>query len=198
MLRTIYLHGVLARFGESFRLDVRDAAEACRALGHQLPGFRKTVEDGHWHVFRGPLDAQNDLSTDDLAVGLGQSDEIHIMPVAEGAGEVFQVIAGAALFTAGLLTANPALMYAGGALALGGVAQMLTSPPAVDNYSERERPDERPSFLFDGPTNTSTQGLPVPLIYGRMRTGSVVVSADLSADDIGLGDDFEPSDPVIG
>ena len=197
MLRTIHLHGALAEFGKSFRLDVRDAGEACRALGHQLPGFRKAVEDGRWHVFRGPLDAEQDLGEADLHMGLGKADEIHLVPAAEGAGDVFNVIAGVTLFTVGVFTGNPALMYAGGALAIGGVAGMLTSPPAVDSYSERERPDERPSFLFDGPTNTSTQGLPVPLIYGRVRrAGSIVASADLSADDIGIGDDYEPSDPV--
>jgi predicted phage tail protein len=73
---------------------------------------------------------------------------------------------------------------------------MLSPTPQTDSYSDRERPGERPSFLFDGPTNTSTQGLPVPLIYGRMRVGSIVVSADLSADDIALGSDYEPDDPV--
>jgi len=189
MLRTIHLHGALAEFGESYTLDVRDASEACRAIGVQVPGFRKAVEEGRWHVFRGPLDAENDLSREDVHMSLGGSDEIHILPAAEGAGEVFNVIAGVTLFAVGVFTGNPGLIYAGGAMALGGVASLLTSPPTTDSYSDRERPEERPSFLFDGPTNTSTQGLPVPLVYGRMRVGSIVVSASLTAEEIDITPD---------
>jgi predicted phage tail protein len=189
MLRTIYLHGSLAAFGESFRLDVRDAGEACRALGCQLPGFRETIEDGNWHVFRGPLDAENDLSRDDVHMGLGKASEIHIMPAAEGAGGAFKAVLG-------LLLLGPQNAIAAFTTPLDSLTSMLSPTPQTDSYSDRERPGERPSFLFDGPTNTSTQGLPVPLIYGRMRVGSIVVSADLSADDIALGSDYEPDDPV--
>lgn len=190
MLRTIHLHGSLAEFGTSYDLDVRDAGEACRALGCQLPGFREVIEDGRWHVFRGPIEAQNDLGADEVHLGLGKADELHIVPAAEGAGEFFKSIGAALLF-------GPQLAISAVTSGFGGITDMLTSQPKTDSYSERERPEERPSFLFDGPTNTSTQGLPVPLIYGRVRrAGSIVVSADLSADDIGIGDDYEPSDPV--
>ncbi|MES1927560.1 tail assembly protein [Salinisphaera sp. T31B1] len=195
MLRTIYLHGALAQFGESFALDVRDPAEACRALAAQIPGFRKAVEDGRWHVFRGPLLARNDLDEDGVHVGLGRAKEVHIMPVAEGAGDVFNIVAGVALIAAAPFTGGASL-YAGGALVLTGITGMLTTQPKVDSYSDRERPDQRPSFIFDGPTNTSTQGLPVPLVYGRMRVGSIVVSASLSAEDIPLDGDGDDGTPV--
>lgn len=189
MMKTIHLHDSLAKFGESYDLDVRDPAEAIRALGSQLPGFFDTVRDGDWHVFRGPIEPGNYIDEEGLQLALGKTDEIHIMAAVQGAGGgVFQTIAGVALIVAGAFVPviGESLMYAGGALALGGVTQMLTKSPSA-NYSSRTAPDQRPSFLFDGPTNTSTQGLPVPLIYGRMRVGSVVVSAGLTAEQIKAG-----------
>ncbi|MFG5121654.1 tail assembly protein, partial [Methylorubrum sp. POS3] len=45
MLRTVHLYGGMAeQFGPSFRLAVRSLAEAVRALGCQLPGFRQAIE----------------------------------------------------------------------------------------------------------------------------------------------------------
>lgn len=183
-MKQICLHGALgARFGESFSLDVRDPAEAVRALTVQLPGFREAVEAGQWHVIRGPLESGDDLDEDGLTVALGNQHEIHIMPAVEGAGEVFNVIAGVALAAVGVFTGNPYLIAAGAGMAIGGVVQMTTSVPGAD-YNERESPAERPSFLFDGPVNTSTQGLPVPVIYGRVRVGSVVISAGMTAEEL--------------
>lgn len=51
----------------------------------------------------------------------------------------------------------------------------------VRDYSSWERPEERPGFQFNGPVNTAEQGQPVPIIVGRMRVGSVVISAGLAA-----------------
>ncbi|SES12729.1 Phage-related protein, tail component [Vreelandella subterranea] len=182
-MKTVHLHGHLgARFGERFSFDVQTPAEAARALC-QLPGFRAAIEAGDWHVIRGPLEDGDDLDEEGLTLGLGKTQEIHIMPVVQGAGDVFNVVAGVALFAAGAFTGNAYLMAAGAGMAIGGVVQMTTSPPGVD-YNSRQRPDERPSFLFDGPTNTSTQGAPVPIIYGRIRTGSIVISAGLAAEEV--------------
>ncbi|MAX33216.1 MAG: phage tail protein [Halomonadaceae bacterium] len=184
-MKTIYLHGALgARFGGPFSLDVRDPAEAARALASQLPGFRQAVEAGDWHVVRGPLDDGNSLDEEGLTLALGRQDEVHFLPVTAGAGDgLFNTIAGAVIFTVGAVTGNPYLMATGGAMAIGGVVQMTTTMPGVD-YDGRERPEQRSSFLFDGPTNTSTQGLPVPVVYGRIRTGSVVISAGLAAEEV--------------
>ncbi len=40
-----------------------------------------------------------------------------------------------------------------------------------------------PSYTFNGPINTTAQGNPVPLGYGRMIVGSAVISAGITADD---------------
>ena len=129
-------------------------------------------------------------------VAMGSANELHILPAVEGAGDgLGQVLVGAALIGAsffipgagalgyGVITQG-AVAGLGASMALGGIASMLSPSPKAGNYSERESPDERPSFLFDGPVNTSTQGLPVPVIYGRVRTGSVVVSAGINIEEM--------------
>ena len=68
--------------------------------------------------------------------------------------------------------------------AKGGVTSLFSTTPVTPDYATRAEADERPSFLYDGATNTSVQGLPVPVIYGRVRAGSIVVSAGLSSEKI--------------
>jgi predicted phage tail protein len=45
---------------------------------------------------------------------------------------------------------------------------------------------DRPSFLFNGVTNNTQQGGPVPIVMGLHLVGSVVVSASLNAEDIAV------------
>ena len=114
-------------------------------------------------------------------------------PIGAGAG---------ALFTAGSGVAT-AIGYVGAALVLGGTAQLLSptmstdSPGAFGSTSptrarsrdsfapeNNEVADNRSSYIFNGAVNLTAQGNPVPLCYGRMRVGSVVISAGLSVEDI--------------
>lgn len=192
-----HLHGSLkARFGGPFSLAVRDTAEAVRALCAQLTGFRDALTQGQWQVVRGNVETGTALDEQALGLALGHADALHLMPAIEGAGSdgVGKVLAGAALigasflvpgagaFGAGIITQG-AVAGLGVSLALGGVSMML-APSPQSNFNERERPDQRPSFLFDGPVNTSTQGLPMPVIYGRMKTGSIVISAGMTAEEL--------------
>ena len=52
---------------------------------------------------------------------------------------------------------------------------MLTPVPKI---SEQEQ-DPRLSFNFSGIQNTSRAGVAVPVIYGQVLTGSVVISAGI-------------------
>ncbi len=47
-----------------------------------------------------------------------------------------------------------------------------------------EKPDNQPSYVFNGPVNTTAQGQPVPIGYGRLIVGGAVISAGISIDDI--------------
>ncbi|MBO9552237.1 hypothetical protein [Pseudomonas sp.] len=183
-MKTIHLHGALgSQFGGPFRLDVRDPAEAVRALLVQLPGFREALEAGHWHVLRGSLEQADALGEEGLVVALGAAEELHILPAIEGAGGVMNIVSGITMVVWGAMTGNYGMIKKGFNKTTGGVTSLFSQTPKSNDYAGRESADERPSFLFDGPTNTSTQGLPVPVIYGRVRTGSIVVSAGLTAEE---------------
>jgi predicted phage tail protein len=208
MMRTVVLHGDLAeRFGSSFDLDVKSPIEAVRALIVQIRGFRQAFREGHYRVLK--VRAQRpaiDLDLEAMKLRLGRAREIHIVPVIAGAASGWgKVLAGVAII--GLAIAAPyALGFAGsvtgalgttaafgvsfgqiagfGALvALSGVASLLTSAPKLAGGSASQ--DRKDSFLFGSGENVTTQGVPVPVGFGEFITGSVVISAGLSTEELG-------------
>ena len=70
----------------------------------------------------------------------------------------------------------------GGSLILTGIAQMIAPVPKPP--SARETPTQLESNSFSGVVNTSRQGVPVPIAYGRVFVGSAVISAGLDVDRI--------------
>jgi predicted phage tail protein len=68
-------------------------------------------------------------------------------------------------------------------MVLQGVSSLLTPVPKAE-YNNRETPDQRASFLFNGATNRSAEGTAVPLIYGRFRAGSVIASAGITVEQL--------------
>lgn len=127
-----------------------------------------------------------------------EKDVLHIVPVIKGAGRgMGQILAGALLIGlavfagpavggflgtslgSGLFGASvsKALGYIGLSLVVGGVSQLLSpSPPSIPEASKLQ------SFSFSGIVNVAEQGLPVPICYGRVITGSVVISAGLNSE----------------
>jgi predicted phage tail protein len=110
-------------------------------------------------------------------------------------------IFGAAATTGGFLTAVGTVTSAiGASLILSGTAQLLSPQPAdlpglTGNYggggrsnsfdpANNDPADNRASYIYNGAVNLTAQGNPVPICYGRMRVGSVVVSAGVSTTDI--------------
>ena len=184
---TLKLYGPLEKFGAEHELEVATPAEAVRALCVQLPGFAQTVKEGNWMVFRG----EESVAEEALRLTLRDGDVVHIRPAVAGAGNgVGQIVVGVIMVAlawwnpmAWGAVATAALGGAGAGLAMSGIVTMTMKQPATSDYSQRER-DKKPSFLFDGPVNTSTQGLPVPVIYGRLKVGSVVISAGITAEEV--------------
>jgi predicted phage tail protein len=54
-------------------------------------------------------------------------------------------------------------------LAMTGIAQIMAPGPETDKNTDE-------SYLFDGPTNAITQGMPVPLAYGELIVGGAPIS----------------------
>ena len=58
---------------------------------------------------------------------------------------------------------------------LSGVTDMLFPLPKPKEFKSEQ--DPQLSFSFSGTQNTSRAGTPVPIVYGEIITGSVVISA---------------------
>lgn len=186
MLRKIKLYGALAKFvgHKVLEADVATAAEAVRFLLVNWPELERHMADQYYRVHT----AGEDLTLDDIHNPMGQ--EIKIVPVVAGAGAIGRILLGVALvalsfvsFGAGAFagvgiagaTGSTALFGVGASLIIGGVAQLLSPVPSIAS----DENDPRKSFSFSGIQNTSRPGLPVPVVYGEMLVGSVVVSAGI-------------------
>jgi predicted phage tail protein len=193
-LRTIRLYGKLgAQFGRVHRLAVASAAEAVRALCVLLPGFeRELMTSRERGVSYACFLGKTNIGRDQLQLA-GGSDDIRIAPVMTGAksGGVFQTILGAVLIVVGYVVTGLSFGWAapvGGAMVkigivmmIGGVVQMLS--PQQQQQSAKDGPENGASYNFSGPVNTTAQGNPVPVLYGRMIVGSAVISAGILAQD---------------
>lgn len=82
--------------------------------------------------------------------------------------------------TAGVLTTiGTAISGIGAQLVLGGVAQMISPQTSMGGLTSGREAARLESFTFSGIVNTSKQGLPVPVAYGRVFVGSAVISSGL-------------------
>ena len=183
-LREVRLYGRLgARFGRIHMLAVSSTAEAIRALCVLIPGFERELADSDAHGVRyACFVGKRNIGEDEIRHPVG-NDNIRIAPVLAGAKRagLFQTVLGVAMIIVGAITWQPWLMQMGAALAIGGVVQMLS--PQQLSLSAADSPENGASYNFNGPVNTSAQGNPVPLLYGRMIVGSSVISAGIFAED---------------
>lgn len=205
-LRKVHLYGHLAEgIGDCIELAVRTPVEAVRLLELNFPGFAARFKHGRYHVCAGEA-AERDLDAARLDVGF--SGDLHLMPRpfgrSRGKGLLTAVlgglIIGAAFFLSGgaLATALPGIFGATGAtfgtlatmgtgLVLSGIGTMLTPTPETD-YGEKQR-----SFVFNGPVNVTDQGGAMPVVFGKMMVGTIVLSA--SIDSMVHMDDTAPPSP---
>jgi len=193
-MKTIILLGELGkRYGRKHLLDVKSPAEAVRALCANFKDFAAFVSSSQErNVGYRVLNKRDAVGLDDLHNPASQ--RITIAPVVAGAGgKVGQILLGAALIAASILVPGLAAVTlfgtttlatvafgVGVSLALGGVAQMLAPQPKFDGPQE----EQQPSYVFNGAVNTTAQGQPVPVGYGRMVVGSAVISAGISVEGI--------------
>lgn len=192
-LTEVRLYGHLRRrFGKTFHYQIRSGAEAVRALCVTVPGFRQYLMQHSAPGYRVLLGADPVTDVNQLAYPAGRV--VRIVPVTAGAkGGFGTVLLGAALIglsMSGFLSATPLITGVAGSslasmafsvgfgLVLGGVSQMLAGSPKTETPSER--PNNAPSYAFNGAINTVAQGNPVPVLIGRLRVGSQVISTGLS------------------
>lgn len=186
-LRTVRLYGKMgARFGRVHRLAVNSPAEAVQALATQIPGFEEYMygakERGFgFAVFNG----KRNITKEEVGMPAGRETEIRIAPIIFGSksGSIFQIIIGTILLVASFFVPVPGLSSAlfniGLSMIIGGVVQLLMPVPKTKKPYE----DKDPNYSFAGAVNTTAQGHPVPLLYGRAKVGSAVISAGITLKD---------------
>ena len=202
MLRKIKLYGELAKFvgHKEFEVKADTLAHAVSFLINNFEGVEKYMSPKHYQVKVGNYA----VDESELAHPIGQED-IHFIPVIAGAGRgLGKILLGAALigfvflsggasfslqsgltFKEGLLGSaflNKSLAYVGAYLVLSGVSEMLFPMPQSPDFESEENP--RLSFSFGGTQQTGRAGTPVPLVYGEIFTGSVVISGSIDTEQV--------------
>ena len=194
MLRKLKLYGELAEFvgHKEFEIQVDSLAKAVSFLVNNFPQVEKYMNPQYYQVKVGNYA----VDKDEIHHPIGQED-IHIVPVIAGAGRgAGKILLGAALI-AGAFIISPHLsfsfskgfagtsfakagfiaksaVYLGTSLVLSGVSDMLFPLPKPKEFKSEQ--DPQLSFSFSGTQNTSRAGTPVPIVYGEIVTGSVVIS----------------------
>tara|TARA_A100001201_G_scaffold39791_1_gene41408 strand:- start:159 stop:800 length:642 start_codon:yes stop_codon:yes gene_type:complete len=213
-MKVVKVYGALRELlgASRFEFVAETPAQAMRALLVNFPHLEKWMADSEKNgiAYRVTVGKQkihnNDVSG--LFLPWSEQEVFSITPVLTGAGNTVRIIAGVALIAAavvfapaaaaggGFLTAGAAgttmsalgiaTVVAGNigiALVLGGVAGLL-SPTPKPISSSREEPTQLESNSFSGIVNTTRQGVPVPIAYGRVFVGSSIISAGLDVDQI--------------
>jgi len=211
-MKVVKVYGALKeRLGGqgTFELDVFNPAEALKALCANFAGLDKWIVDsGQDGIVYKVLLGETEVGEDNIETLFhpwSEKDVFHITPVFAGSGGFGRFVMGAFMVAAVVMTGGiGAAGFAGGfggatigtfgigagisigtmvgtmgvALMLGGIAQMLTPVPQAPPEASRLQ-----SFSFSGIQQTTGQGGPIPIIYGKCFVGSAVLSAGLDTFD---------------
>jgi len=191
----IHLYGDLAdNFGTLHEYDVSTPKEALRAMTMSHKSWRSYVSDKQCKIHTGKLE----LGEEELT--LTGCEEIHVIPIIEGAGgdtgrNLGKIVGGVALigltggiagiFGGGLISTivSSTLTSAAYSMVYAGASALLTNPQESPIVDTLETAENKPSYIFNGATNSVEQGGAIPLVYGFVRTGSIVISAGLVTED---------------
>ena len=192
-----------------FEFDVATPAQAIKALCVNFPGLDKWLIDSEQDGVGYRVTVSKEKATEEnvasLLMPFSDREVFSITPVIAGAGRgTGQILLGAALIAVAI--ANPfagvglvkgagvgfSAVAGGGfaafagnlgiALVLGGIAQAISPQPELDSTVDESVQLE--SFTFSNVVNTSRQGMPCPIAYGRLFVGSAVLSSGLDVDQV--------------
>ena len=186
-LKKIKVYGKLRKFlGRSyFMAAVKSPQQAMSFLIANFEGIQKHMNDQIYKIKMGGR-----VITEELLSMSGQGD-IQIIPIANGAKSLFKIAlgVGAVVLGAGVpilgfsLTAGGALASIattlGGSLILGGISELLAPQNPIPDFSSVSEIDPaiRGSYSFSGIQNVSSSGVPIPIIYGSVFSGSIIISS---------------------
>ena len=190
-LAVVTLNGALGKkFGRKWNVAAETVAEALQIIEANKPGFTawmrmNVTKFDRYHVKVERHDGSKvEVGEQELNMVSEGLKSISITPVIAGAGAGIRIVVGAIIMVASICAgpAAPSYLFATGAsLALGGIIELLSPTPKMSSGNQRS---DNTSYYFDGPVNTVDQGVPVPLIYGRILAGSQVISARVTIDQL--------------
>ncbi len=191
---TLYLYGSIAEgLGAVHKFAVDSLADCIVMLGaqHSKAKLKHLFSQHDFELIRNG----KGFDKDDVRLNLKVENEFHLMPLALGADKgTFNIIAGIALIAVaffippagalgyGILTAGTVGMLGFG-MVLTGIG-MIMAPSMDSSYSQRNDVDKRPSYVFNGPINSTAQGSTIPLVCGEFICGSIVIASELQNEDI--------------
>jgi predicted phage tail protein len=178
-MQTIKLHGSLAaKFTGEMRLCVWSVHEAIAALKANFPGFEMHLLDAARHnlVYRVIVDGHI-LEDWQLRSPLPKNCIISIIPIVRGEGDnAVRIIAGVALLGLGIGGIG-FLGIQASTFAITGAALLLSA-----FHGRQKKPSDsenKRSLIFSGPTTTTQAGGRVPIAYGKILVGWMLVSSKI-------------------
>ena len=193
-MKVVKVYGALRkRLGQCrFEFDVATPAQAIKALCVNFPGLDKWLidseQDGIGYRVQIGKEVVKEEDMTPLVMPFSEKEVFTITPVVVGAGGdsgFGQLLIGAALIAASFIPgvgafAVTALRTVGLSLTLNGIATLISPQPGLDSTLDESVQLE--SFSFSNVVNTSRQGMPCPIAYGRLFVGSAVLSSGLDVD----------------
>ena len=210
-MKVVKVYGALRKkLGQCrFEFEAATPAQAIKALCINFPGLEKWLIDSEKDGVGYRVTIGKERVTDDatpLLMPWGEKEVFSITPVIAGAGRGGGIFAGLGLIALAVVTGGSSLAFglggfglaagatatfatsfaiAAGTLGLGltfmGIAQALSPQPEVPDFDESAQLE---SFSFSNVVNTSRQGLPVPIAYGRVFVGSAIISSGTDVDEV--------------
>ena len=205
MRNKITIYGDLAKIvgDRVFHAKINSAIDAYRFLKCNYPVLQNHMLEKNYIVKVG----DKNIDETELFYPVGD-DDIKIVPVAAGAKRAANVLTGglligasflfpgAGIFGAGsgligakstgfalkaLTAVGTGLSYVGASMVLGGITQMITNTPEdfQTDIGSGANANAGKSMTFNGIVNSSASGIGVPICYGEVFTGSIVVSAGI-------------------
>ena len=169
-------------------------------IGYRVKIGKEQISEDRMEVFAMPWSEREVFSITPVVAGAGRGATsillggllIGLSFVSFGATGLFAGGTGLGTSASTLVTAGSTIgMYAGaGSAALGvlgaglvlqGIAQII-SPMNPLGFESGKEAAKLNNMSFSGVVNTARQGLPVPIAYGRVFAGSVVISSGLDVD----------------
>lgn len=168
-MKTFLFKGEMAElFGSEVSLDVLTMREALMAFFAIKKGFKKyylhKLNSGVNYVF---IDSKDNILESFCSDLLLQDSQYKIMPSFEAAGGMLT----GGLGFLGNFGLNAAMGY--------GLQKLANKLNPIEETGEEYEIIETNSFLYSSNENRAEQGLPIPVIYGQLRVGSLVINSNI-------------------